>query len=82
MDERELLVRYVADASEEAFGEIVRRNIDLVYAAARRQLRNAHLAEDVTQAVFILLSRKAASVKGSLPGWLITATRFACRDAR
>ena len=82
MDERELLSKFVAESSGEAFAELVRRNADLVYSAARRQLGDSHLAEDVTQAVFVLLARKAASVKGLLAGWLINTTVYACRDAR
>jgi RNA polymerase sigma factor (sigma-70 family) len=82
MDDRELLSAYLSNASPDAFAQIVRQNIDLVYSAARRQLGDSHLADDVTQAVFVLLSHKAASVKGPLAGWLLTATRFASRDAR
>jgi RNA polymerase sigma factor (sigma-70 family) len=55
----------------------------LVYAAARRQIKDAHAADDVTQAVFILLARKAASVSGAvLAGWLINATRLTAREVR
>jgi RNA polymerase sigma factor (sigma-70 family) len=82
MDDRELLAAYRDRRSPEAFAELVRGNVGMVYAAARRQVDDPHLAEDVTQAVFILLTRKAASVKGSLAGWLIVATRYACRDAK
>jgi RNA polymerase sigma factor (sigma-70 family) len=82
MNDQQLLARFITDPTGNAFAELVRRNADLVYSSARRQLGDAHLAEDVTQAVFFLLTRKAAKVKGSLPGWLITATCYACRDAR
>jgi RNA polymerase sigma factor (sigma-70 family) len=82
MDDRQLLSAYLSKSSTDAFGQIVRQNIDLVYSAARRQLGDSHLAEDVTQVVFLLLSRKAGSVKGPLAGWLLTATHFASRDAR
>ncbi|MGD0464559.1 MAG: sigma-70 family RNA polymerase sigma factor [Tepidisphaeraceae bacterium] len=82
MDDRQLLSAYLSKSSTDAFSQIVRQNIDLVYSAARRQLGDSHLAEDVTQAVFLLLSRKAARVKGPLAGWLLTATHFASRDAK
>jgi RNA polymerase sigma factor (sigma-70 family) len=82
MNDRELLAQFVADRSPEAFAELVRRNTDMVYSSARRQLGDAALAEDVAQAAFLLLSQKSASVKGSVPAWLMTVTLFACRDAR
>jgi RNA polymerase sigma factor (sigma-70 family) len=80
MDDRQLLPRYVADRSSEDFAELVRRNAPLVYGSAHRQMRDEHLAEDVTQAVFLLLSQKASQVKGPLAGWLLTATRFTARN--
>ena len=75
MSDLELLSQYVRTGSQEAFAQIVRLYVDMVYSAARRQLRDAHLAEDVTQKVFVLLARKAPSLKREvlLGGWLYNA---------
>src|SRR4051794_2258210 len=80
--DEQLLAAYVATRSHDAFAAIVRRHVDLVYAAARRQVRDAHLADDVTQSVFIVLARKARSVpRGALAGWLLKTARYASFNA-
>jgi RNA polymerase sigma factor (sigma-70 family) len=79
-EEAQLLHRYVAERSEAAFTELVRRHINLVYFAALRRVGgDAHLADDVTQSVFADLARKAPDLKNraALAGWLHTSTRFA-----
>jgi RNA polymerase sigma factor (sigma-70 family) len=83
MTDFDLLHEFATTGSPDAFREVVRRHVDAVYAAARRQVFSATLAEDVTQAVFILLARKAAKFddRGPLAGWLIKTTHFASRDA-
>ena len=78
----ELLEEFVRRKSDAAFGEIVRRYTNLVYAAARRQVRDPEMAYDVTQAAFLVLARRASSVSPKyLPAWLLTTTRLCARDA-
>lgn len=80
----ELLWRYSEGGSEEAFGELVRRHLDLVYSAALRQVNgNAPLAQDVAQSVFSDLARKAGALKkhSTVAGWLYTSTHHAAANA-
>lgn len=81
MDDRQLLAHFAAESSAESFAELARRYSPMVYAAARRQVRDEHLAEDVTQAVFLLLSQKAPSIRSPLAGWLLTTTRLTALNA-
>ena len=83
LDDMDLLRRYGDTGSQEAFEELVSRHLDWVYAMSLRQVRDRHLAEDVTQAVFIILARKAATLNDDtiLRGWLFKTARFAASDA-
>jgi RNA polymerase sigma factor (sigma-70 family) len=76
----ELLSRYARTHSEDAFAELVRRHVNLVYSAALRQVNgDAHHAQDVAQTVFTDLARKASSLtrRETLTGWLYTSAHFA-----
>ena len=80
----QLLRQYSEAGSEDAFAELVRRYLPLVYSAALRQVRGDEpLAKDVAQTVFIDLARKAASLVGRelLAGWLYASTRLAASNA-
>jgi len=74
----ELLGRYVRNQSEDAFAELVRRHLNLVYSAALRQVDgDAHAAEDIAQKVFTELARQSRRLQKhpTLAGWLHTTTR-------
>jgi RNA polymerase sigma factor (sigma-70 family) len=79
MDDSSLLRRFSEDRSEEAFAELVRRHLNLVYSAALRKVGgDSHLAADVSQKVFAVLARNAPSLARHpvLTGWLYTTTHF------
>ncbi len=70
-DDMALLREYARNNSEAAFSELVSRHVNLVYSVALRSVRDPHLAEEITQAVFIILARKADKLTtGWLPAWL------------
>ncbi len=78
MSDWELIQLYAKSRSEPAFAELVRRHVGWVYSVAMRQVRQPQLAEEVAQSVFVLLARKAGSLRSGtiLGGWLFRTTCF------
>src|SRR4051794_7375977 len=81
----QLLAAWRDRHDREAMDELIRRHIGFVFGAARRMLHgDATWAQDVTQAVFMLLIQKSPRVgsEAALAVWLHRATRYASANAR
>jgi RNA polymerase sigma factor (sigma-70 family) len=78
----QLLARYTRHRAEDAFAEVVRRHLDLVFSAALRQVRSPQLAEEVAQSVFTDLARQAHRLAPDtiLTAWLYQVTRRTAID--
>src|SRR5438046_821885 len=79
-NDQDLLKRFVGEGSEEAFAELVRRHLALVYNTALRQLGgDQHRAADASQIVFTALAQKAPALVRypALGGWLYARSRHA-----
>ena len=76
-DDRRLLSQYVETGSRKALQELIQRYLGLVYSSALRQVRDPNLAEDVTQAAFLVLTQKARTIRNGVAvgGWLLAVTR-------
>jgi RNA polymerase sigma factor (sigma-70 family) len=83
IDDMDLVRQYARCKSEEAFATLVSRHVNLVYSVALRQVRDAHLAEEITQTVFVILARKADSLSSRtvVSGWLCQTARYASARA-
>jgi RNA polymerase sigma factor (sigma-70 family) len=81
-DDSALLREYAANASGDAFAVLVARHINLVYSVAFRQAGQAHEAQEITQAVFIILARKAGQLRHdrALASWLFQTTRLTANN--
>jgi RNA polymerase sigma factor (sigma-70 family) len=84
LDDVELLGAFVATRDEGAFALLVRRHGPLVISVCRRVLRNGHDADDAFQATFLLLARKAGSIRkgSSLASWLYGVAYRVALEAR
>ena len=78
LDDMALLREFAAHDSEPAFAELVTRHVNKVYSVALRHTRNPHSAEEITQAVFVILARKAGTLGKNviLSGWLYQTARL------
>jgi len=79
-----LLERFVSGREEAAFVALVQRHGPLVEGICRRVLRNDHDVEDVFQATFLVLARKAAGIpwRESVGGWLCSVAHRLALGAR
>ena len=79
LDDNSLLRQYAEQNSEQAFAALVSRHINKVYSVALRQTRNPGQAEEITQAVFVILAQKASGLdkRVVLSGWLYQTARLA-----
>jgi RNA polymerase sigma factor (sigma-70 family) len=82
-DDMDLVRQYACDNSEQAFATLVSRHINLVYSVALRQTGDASMSEEITQATFVILARKAKSLgnKTILSGWLCRTARYVAANA-
>src|SRR5678816_89930 len=74
----ELVREYAHSGSEEAFTALVSRHINVVYSVALRRVGNPHHAEEICQAVFVILAKKAGTLpqRTVLSGWLYETARL------
>jgi DNA-directed RNA polymerase specialized sigma24 family protein len=82
VNDQQLLAAYL-QGDECALEDLIARYHRLVSATAARAAGDVHLAQDITQTVFIIFVRKARrlSKEVSLPGWFLRTARFVARDA-
>ena len=89
LDDISLLREYVDHESEDAFAALVTRHVSKVYSIALRHTRNPHQAEEIAQAVFVILARQARQLGSRviISGWLcrtaqLTAVTFVRSETR
>src|SRR5262245_47103146 len=89
VSDREFLARFAATRDGAAFAALLDRHGPMVRGVCRRILRDDHTADDVFQAVFLILAEKAGTLQRGdlLANWLFgvtrrMASRAKCRAAR
>ncbi len=83
MNDAQLIEAFRKSRAEAAFRSLVERHLPLVLGTARRITRDNSLAEETAQTVFILLARKASSLREGtiVSGWLYRTTCFVAQRA-
>jgi RNA polymerase sigma factor (sigma-70 family) len=82
MNDSQLVHEFARTRSPDVLAELAERHSTWLYSAALRMVGDADLAEDVTQAVFVVLVQKAATLDGKpLNAWLFGVARFAAKHA-
>jgi len=81
-DDNVLLHQFAEKRSEEAFAALVARHVNLVYSVALRQVGEPHDAEEIAQAVFIILAKKAGELRHdkAISSWLFQTTRLTANN--
>ncbi|WP_406695566.1 sigma-70 family RNA polymerase sigma factor [Singulisphaera sp. Ch08] len=84
LSDASLLERFVTSREEDAFATLVQRHGPRVLGACRRILRNEHDAEEVSQATFLVLARKAGDIpwRESVGAWLCAVAHRLSLNAR
>jgi RNA polymerase sigma factor (sigma-70 family) len=83
IEDAALLRDYAETSSEDAFAALVSRHMNLVYSVALRQVHDPRQAEDIAQAVFIVLARRASQLRQlqALSSWLFQTTRLTANNS-
>ena len=78
LDDSALLREYAERDSEAAFATLVTRHVNKVYSVALRHTGKPHQAEEITQAVFVILATKSRQLgkRVILSGWLYQTARL------
>jgi RNA polymerase sigma factor (sigma-70 family) len=84
LTDRQLLERFTSQHDEEGFTLLVQRHGPMVLGVCRQILRQEQDAEDAFQATFLVLSRKAGSIRSgeALPNWLFNVANRLARRLR
>lgn len=80
-EDLQLLRSYARSGDQAAFQTLVERHAPLVRSVALRRTRDPELADEITNSVFVLLARKAESVRESVGGWLCKTASLECGNA-
>jgi RNA polymerase sigma factor (sigma-70 family) len=82
--DRQLLENFTTTGNQSAFAALLERHGPMLLGLCRRQVRDPGLADDVIQATFLVLARKANSIRrrDSIAGWLWGVARRLARQAQ